>query len=623
MKREDHEALITASSRALADPIGERSLPNAAIEAVDATERQAAGLSGATVMMVDDEPMMTEVIQTYLEEAGYTDLVATNDPLDAMELAREVRPGVILLDLMMPGMSGFEILQALRADEELRYTPVIVLTAASNAATKLRALELGATEFLSKPVDKSELTLRVRNSLAFKVYQDRLANEDVLTGLPNRRAFVSRLSAALAAAQRTGRQFGLLHIDLDRFKLINDTLGHAAGDQLLKLVADRLASCIRRGNDEHGAPTLLGRMGGDEFTLMLPNLELPDHAGRVAQRILTEMARPFETAGVELFVTPSIGIALYPQDGHDAQTLLQNADVATHHAKASGRNTFEFYASEQNTLSLDRLTLENQLHRAIARKELVLYFQPKISLRTGLVTGAEALLRWFHPMLGLVPPDRFIPIAEESGLIVSIGEWVIETACAQLAQWRREGLPAIKVAINVSRHEMANGGLLATIQASLDRHEVPASQIVVELTESVLMDRVDFIVAQLDAMRAIGLQISIDDFGMGYSSMSYLKRFPIDELKIDRTFVKGMPDDKTDVAIVRALIVLAQSLNMRVVAEGVETVAQHDHLQELGCDVFQGYLCSPPVAPAAFMAIAQRLAGQAFATADGMVLQTA
>ncbi|MDB5999322.1 MAG: diguanylate cyclase protein [Rhizobacter sp.] len=600
MKREDTEALLRVAPPEMPD------MPHPFdVQAGDPARDR--GLSGSTVMMVDDEPMMTEVVQTYLEEAGYTDLIATNDPVEALEMARATRPGVILLDLMMPGMSGFDVLQAIRADEDLRYTPVIVLTAASNAATKLRALELGATEFLSKPVDKSELMLRVRNSLAFKVYQDRLVNDDVLTGLPNRKAFVSRLETRLADAQRGERQFGLLHIALDRFKLVNDTLGHAAGDQLLKLVAERLASCIRRGENEDGAPTLLGRMGGDEFTLMLPNLEQAQHAARVAQRVLVEMARPFEAGGVELFITPSIGIAVFPQDGGDAQTLLQNADLAMHHAKAGGRNTFEFYESKQNTLSRERLTLENHLHRAIARNELVLYYQPKVCVKTGQLVGAEALLRWFHPELGLIPPDRFIPIAEESGLIVPIGEWVMDTACAQLAKWRAEGQPHIKLAINVSRHEMAHGGLFESIRRALARHGVPAQQIVIELTESVLMDRVDLIVAQLHAMRAIGLEVSIDDFGTGYSSMAYLKRFPIDELKIDRSFIKGTPDDKTDVAIVRALIVLAQSLAMRVVAEGVETPFQHALLRQLGCDVYQGYMCSPPVNADKFMEIALRI----------------
>jgi EAL domain-containing protein (putative c-di-GMP-specific phosphodiesterase class I) len=323
--------------------------------------------------------------------------------------------------------------------------------------------------------------------------------------------------------------------------------------------------------------------------------------------VLVEMARPFEAGGVELFITPSIGIAVFPQDGGDAQTLLQNADLAMHHAKAGGRNTFEFYESKQNTLSRERLTLENHLHRAIARNELVLYYQPKVCVKTGQLVGAEALLRWFHPELGLIPPDRFIPIAEESGLIVPIGEWVMDTACAQLAKWRAEGQPHIKLAVNVSRHEMAHGGLFESIRRALARHGVPAQQIVIELTESVLMDRVDLIVAQLHAMRAIGLEVSIDDFGTGYSSMAYLKRFPIDELKIDRSFIKGTPDDKTDVAIVRALIVLAQSLAMRVVAEGVETPFQHALLRQLGCDVYQGYMCSPPVNADQFMEIALRI----------------
>jgi diguanylate cyclase len=562
----------------------------------------ASGLHDVTVMMVDDEPMMTDVIQTYLEDAGYGRFVAVNDPLLALEAARRHRPGLILLDLMMPGLSGFEILERMRGDEELRYVPVIVLTAASNAASKLRALELGATEFLSKPVDESELVLRVRNSLVFKVYQDRLANEDPLTGLPNRRIFVQRLRLGLQR-ERSG-VLALLHINLDRFKQINDSLGQRAGDRLLAAVAERLASCTRREEGRAGrgraeAPTL-ARLGGDEFALLLPDIEAPDVAGRVARRILGAMARPFALDGKELFVTPSIGISVHPHDGADDEALLRNAGVAMAHAKTSGRNTFEFYASELNQVSSQRLALETDLRRAIRRDELLLHYQPKVDLASGRVIGAEALLRWQHAELGLIPPDRFIPIAEESGLIVEIGEWVVHRACAQMAEWR--DLPELKIAVNVSRHEMVAGGLVDAVQQAMQRHGIAAGRLVVELTESMLMDRVDFTTRQLKALRALGVDLSIDDFGTGYSSMSYLRRFPLDELKIDRSFVAGTPADKAGAAIVQTIIALGHSLGMRVVAEGVETEEQRALLHSLGCDTFQGYLCSRPLAPEAFAA---------------------
>ncbi len=556
-------------------------------------------LSDVTVMMVDDEAMMTDVTQAYLEEAGYTRFISVNDPRLALDMMRLHRPGLLLLDLMMPGLSGFEILELLRNDAVLRYIPVIVLTAANDTATKLKALDLGATEFLAKPVDASELKIRVRNSLVFKVYQDRLANDDLLTGLPNRRVFVESLRAALAAAANAAHGLALLHINLDRFRQVNDTLGHAAGDRLLAAVAERLLGCTRRdggaARSRRADALQLSRLGGDEFAVLLPKVNSPDAAARVARQIVNALSKPFEIDRKDLFITPSIGIALFPGDGRDDETLLRNAGAATAHTKGSGRNNFQFYSEELNNVSLERLVLETQLRRVIERNELVLHYQPKIELASGRIIGAEALLRWQHPELGLVPPGRFIPIAEETGLIVGIGEWVVNAACAQMAAWRAEGLGDIKVAVNVSRHGLVSGALAGVVGAAIRRNAVAPGQLVLELTESMLMDRVDNTRKLLLELRALGVELSIDDFGTGYSSMSYLKQFPVQELKIDRSFVMGTPQDKTDVAIVRALVVLGHSLGMRVVAEGVETEGQRDVLKELACDSFQGFLVSKAV----------------------------
>ncbi len=558
-----------------------------------------AALSGVTVLMIDDEPMMTDVTQTYLEEAGYRHFVAVNDPRDAMATALACKPGLILLDLMMPGISGFELLRQFRAHEQLRYTPVIVLTAASEPKAKLRALELGATEFLSKPVDASELAIRVRNSLAFKIYQDRLANDDPLTGLPNRRVFVEQLSAALAAAQQAHGQLALVHVNLDRFRQVNETLGHGAGDTLLAAVAERLHACARAqvgliGN-RAGEGSFLARVGGDEFALLLPAIESAEPAARVARQMLAALARPITVDGRELIVTPSIGAALFPGDGADAATLLRNAGIAMKHAKDSGRNSFQFYSTELNSASLERLLLESQLRGALLRNELELHYQPKVDLASSRITGAEGLLRWRHPELGLVPPARFIPIAEECGFIVEIGEWVVHTACAQMAGWRTTLGLDMKVAVNVARHGLVSGALAAVVKDAMDQHGIGPGQLVLELTESMLMDRVESTAAKLHELRALGAELSIDDFGTGYSSMNYLKQFPVQELKIDRSFINGTPEDRTDSAIVRALIVLAHSLDMRVVAEGVEREEQRAALQALGCDSYQGYLCSPAV----------------------------
>jgi diguanylate cyclase len=572
-------------------------------------------LSDVTVMMVDDEPMMIEVTQAYLEDAGYRRFVAVIDPRLALATARVKKPGLILLDLMMPGMNGFEVLAQIRQDEGLRYTPVIVLTAASDPASKLRALELGATEFLAKPVDESELKIRVRNSLAFKVYQDRLANDDPLTGLPNRRVFMERLKPAMAFVQmRRGRQLALLHVNLDRFRQVNDSLGHRAGDALLAGVADRLKQVAFSGvglmMTTPSRPPVLARLGGDEFGLMLPELDQPDMASLMAREILHELAQPFQIEGQDLFITPSIGIAMHPGEARDEAMLLSNAGVAMKHAKSSGRNAFQFYSQSLNSASRERLNLETQLRRAIDRNELVLYYQPKIDLGTGRICGAEALMRWRHAELGMVPPGRFIPIAEETGLIVELGEWVVHQVCYQMEAWRvTEGLD-LPISLNVARHGLTSGNLEQVVSTAIQRHQIPTGHLVLELTESMLMDRVDLMAAKLRALRELGAELAIDDFGTGYSSMSYLKQFPVQELKIDRSFIKGSAEDRTDAAIVRALVVLGHSLDMRVVAEGVETEAQRALLVSLGCDSYQGFLCSPAVPPDDFAQTVREFNGE-------------
>jgi diguanylate cyclase len=585
------------------------STEEAELSVPDATSTAAlrSAVSDVTVMMVDDEQMMTDVTQTYLEEAGYQSFIGVNDPLQALDIMRTHRPGLLLLDLMMPGMSGFEVLEAMRADPVLRYIPVIVLTAANDTATKLKALDMGATEFLAKPVDASELKIRVRNSLVFKVYQDRLANDDLLTGLPNRRVFVESFREALGTAAADQKQLALLQVNLDRFRQVNDTLGNAVGDRLLTAVAERLRHCTRResGGARGGRSDALrlSRLGGDEFALLMPRILAPEAAARVARQVLRAFAQPFDIDGKDLFITPSIGIAVYPSDGPDDETLLRNAGAAMAHAKSTGRNNFQFYSEELNNVSVERLVLETELRRVVARNELVLHYQPKIDVLTGSVVGCEALLRWQHPEMGLVPPGKFIPIAEETGLIVAIGEWVIHKACEQIQLWRNAGLGEVKVAVNVSRHGMMSGALMSVVANAMVHNNIRQGQLVLELTESMLMDRVENTRKVLLALRELGAELSIDDFGTGYSSMSYLKQFPVQELKIDRSFITGTPEDKTDVAIVRALVVLGHSLNMRVVAEGVETEGQRQVLEELGCDWFQGFLVSKALPAQDFAAL--------------------
>jgi diguanylate cyclase (GGDEF)-like protein len=575
-----------------------------------------AALTNSKVMMVDDDPIMLEVVQTYLEEAGYTSFVTTSDPTQAMELLVKQRPDLLLLDLMMPKVSGFDILAQVRAHEELRYTPIIMLTAESEGSAKLKALELGATDFLLKPVDPSELRLRLRNALAFKAYQDRLSDFDVLTGLPNRRKFQSELSAALAAAaQRSSHACALLHIDLDRFKQVNDTLGHRVGDKLLCYVAqslERIAATTKPSQFpgmDAGARPVLARIGGNGFGVLLPNLHnlaKQDDASALARRILNTFAEPFRADGHELFTTASIGVAVSPGDGSDAEALLKNAEMAMYQAKKRGRGTCEFFSGEMNAQALERLTLENELRRAVEREEFVLYYQPKVEVGTRRIAGVEALIRWKHPEQGIIAPNKFIPIAEESGLIVEIGQWVLRSACAQLQAWMQQGLPPMCVAVNVSGAQFKHGTIWHAVRGALERSGIPPSHLVLELTESILMENAEQSIETLNELRDMGVKIAIDDFGTGYSSFTYLSRFPIDELKIDRSFIHGLTSQRGSPAIVGAMIALGRALNLQVVAEGVETVQQLEFLRGRNCHQYQGYLCSRPVPPGPLTTLLQR-----------------
>jgi diguanylate cyclase (GGDEF)-like protein len=555
-------------------------------------------------MMVDDEPTTLDVLEMFLEGEGYRNLVRSSESPRALALLAEHCPDVLLLDLMMPEVGGLEILQAMRDDEALRRIPVIILTSATDAATKLRALEFGATDFLAKPVDSSELALRLRNTLAAKAYQDRLANYDRVTGLPNRQLFTERLERAVRQARQAASGCAVLHVDLDRFRQINDTLGHATGDALLASVADRLEKSL-------GAPSgaaesddvTLARIGGNEFGVLLAGEGSAGGASRVAIRVLAALADAIAIDGNDLFLSGSIGIALFPGDGGDAQTLLANAGVAMSHAKQGGGNGLQFYDRSLNAEAIERLSLENQLRKAVDRDELRLFYQPKVDVPSGRIVGAEALMRWQHPVRGLVPPNRFIPIAEEAGLIASLGDWALRTACHHAAEWHRAGLGPIRVSVNVSSRQFRLGGLLDSVRTAVSLSGVDPSAIVLELTEGAIMENPNETAAMLHAIRDLGPRISIDDFGTGYSSLSYLKRFPLDELKIDQSFVRGVPHDKDDVAIVTAIARLAQGLGLRVVAEGVETAEQLAFLRDLGCDEYQGYLRSRPVDTDAWLAL--------------------
>ena len=429
-----------------------------------------------------------------------------------------------------------------------------------------------------------------------KLAEERLshiANHDALTGLPNRTLLFDRLRQTMADANRHDSLLAVMFLDLDRFKVINDTLGHEAGDRLLKAVAARLRLCARAGDT-------IARLGGDEFTLVITAIKHVDDAARVAQKVLDSLARPLRVDERELFVTASIGITLYPFDSDDMETLLKNADIAMYRAKEQGRNNFQFYTAEMNARALERLALESALRKALEREEFRLYYQPQIDLRSGEVFGMEAVLRWQHPELGLVPPAQFVPLAEETGLIVPIGEWALRTACAHNKAWQDAGLPRLRVAVNLSARQFRQRQLGDVILQVLDETGLSPHYLGLELTESIVMQQAVLTDTILDMLHSRGVEIAIDDFGTGYSSLSYLKRFPIDVLKIDRSFVRDINSDPNDAALCNAIVGMGHSLGMRVVAEGVETATQLQFLADNDCDGVQGYYFSKALSHAAF-----------------------
>jgi diguanylate cyclase (GGDEF)-like protein len=452
-----------------------------------------------------------------------------------------------------------------------------------------------------------------------------LAYHDSLTGLPNRPAFKDRLADALADARRDRRKVAAFFIDLDNFGRINDTLGHELGDELLRRVGERLQACCSR-DDDRGRPLVGGsdvaRLGGDEFTVLLAGLDDADDAVGLARRILATLAPSIPLGTQEVFITASIGIAMYPVDGEDVETLLAHADTAMYEAKSQGGNGYQIFFRAMNATAMQRLTLETDLRRALERQEMVLHYQPIVRADTGAITGAEALVRWQHPALGLLFPSEFIGIAEENGLIVPLGEWVLRTACAQNRAWQDAGFAPIRVAVNLSSRQIRQGTLATTVRAALEAAGLEPRWLGLEITESVLMERQHEAVAALHRLRALGLQLSIDDFGTGYSSLSYLKHFPVDSLKIDRSFVRDLISVPDDAAITSAVIAMAHALELKVVAEGVET---HEHLAFLrgqGCDEVQGHLVGRAVPAerfAEFLARGRpgtRLARRAYRTAS-------
>jgi len=686
--------------------------------------------SQARVLIADDDDAIRMLVSESLQLAGFDVLEAENGSV-AVELFAQHRPDVVLLDVMMPGMDGFDTCRELRQLPGGDGVPVLMMTGLDDVDSISRAYEAGATDFAGKPINFLILSHRVRYMLrarqmteelreskarldwaqqvarlghweldveggnllwsgevytlfglnpkkfqptydgflervhsddrelvkgaveqalnhkgsysvdhrillpnnsvrhvheqgqvltdedgkpvrmtgtvqditARKEAEDKirhLAYYDSLTQLPNRMLFNDRLMQAVSMAKRHERKLAILFIDLDRFKHVNDTLGHSKGDKLLQAVAGIFSECVREGDTvTHFETEMYGntvaRLGGDEFVISLADINRPEDAATVAQRILEALAKPIKLDNHEVFVSASIGISIYPNDGEDAEALFMHADTAMYHAKDAGKNNYQFFIPSMNAAAHGRMSMESNLHKALERKEFVLHYQPQVDSGNERIVGMEALIRWNHPELGLVPPATFIPLAEETGLIAQIGDWVMRQACKHAKTCDEAGLEPLRVSVNLSGHQFREKRLVGLVGDALQEADLEPGRLELEITESVAMEHAEQTVRTLHELKAMGVRVSIDDFGTGYSSLSYLKRFPIDSLKVDRSFIKDITIDSDDAAITRAIIAMAKSLRLEVVAEGVETAEQLNFLRLEGCELIQGYLFSKPL----------------------------
>jgi diguanylate cyclase (GGDEF)-like protein len=543
----------------------------------------------AQVLIVDDDRSTRSALRYTLQRDGFHVEEAT-DGAQALQMLKRLQPDVILMDAVMPVMDGFT---ACAKVQELPYgdvIPVLMITALEDTSSVERAFAAGASDFIPKPIHFAVLSQRVRRIIEANRAEKRIrhmAYNDLLTGLPNRALFSDQLARRLESARQSGTMVAVLFLDLDRFKYVNDTLGHDVGDQLLVAVAQRIRRSVRNAD-------CVARLGGDEFTVVLADVAGPNAAAAAAQNICRALATPFEIDGNDIFVATSVGISMYPHDGTDVGDLLKHADTAMYRAKKTNTGFQFFEAAMEHSIS-ERVRTENDLRRALEREEFEVFYQPQARLDNGQIAGMEALLRWKHPGRGMISPLEFIPLAEETGLIIAIGEWVLRTACAQLQTWIASGWPAMRMAVNISVRQLLQKNFAATVEQALKETGLPPQLLELEITESTLMERAEDTLQILHRLHSIGVRLTIDDFGTGYSSLAYLKRFPVDIVKIDRSFVQDVPHDADDAAITKGIIALAHSLRLEVVAEGVETAPQIEFLKDHGCDLLQGYHLSKPM----------------------------
>ncbi|HEY9891968.1 MAG TPA: EAL domain-containing protein [Candidatus Sericytochromatia bacterium] len=555
-----------------------------------------------TILVIEDEEFVRENILELLDAEGFEAFGAENGKI-GFELAKVKVPDLILCDVMMPGLDGYGVLTALRQDSVLASIPFIFLTAKASKSDLRQGMELGADDYLTKPFTRAELLgaigTRLKKQAAVedryyaelqqtKAKLNYLIHNDSLTNLPNRFSLREQFKQIQKTDSSPEQLVTVLSVGLDRFNQINTHLGNSIGDLLLKAVAERLSVCV-------GNQGIVARLNDDQFAVILATIKHRNEASQIAQDILTRLSETFELGGQEIFVTASLGIALCPRDGTEIEQLLNHAHIAMMKAKQQGGDHYEFYAAAYNIGSSDRLALQTSLRYALEREELEVYYQPQVNLKTGEIFGAEALVRWQHPERGLVLPSKFIPIAEETGLIVPIGEWVLYTACKQVKVWQNSGFPSLQIAVNLSSRQFSQLDLRHRLVQIIINTGIEPKYIELELTESMLVQNTEVAIRRLNALKALGVKIAIDDFGTGYSSLSYLQQFPFDVLKIDRCFIRNITENTSNAAITEAIIAMAKNLNLKLIAEGVETEDELSFVCQHQCDGMQGYLFSRPV----------------------------
>jgi diguanylate cyclase (GGDEF)-like protein len=538
------------------------------------------------VVLADDDPSIRLMIRHVLESEEF-DIVEAADGIEAIKAVEKHHPALVLLDAVMPGIDGFTTCKQIK-DKGYTDIPVMMITGLDDDASVERAYDVGAIDFITKPIKWAVLKHRVRSVVAAVVAERKvelLAYRDTLTNLPNRLLFADRLDHSIDRSARHRESLALMLVDIDDFKLVNDSFGHDAGDKLIKAVGDLLSRSLRRADT-------VARLGGDEFAIIIEGIDGSEDAISIADNLSTILEHNVRLDDQETFTGASIGIAIYPNDGEDGRTLLKNADTALFRAKETGRHCFQFYTPEMSVNAMERLDLENSLRKALDEEQFVVFYQPTIDIHKNEIVGVEALLRWDHPEKGIIKPADFLPLAEDSGLIVPIGEQLIRTVGKQLSAWKEEGIDNQNVSINIAPRQFRDMDVLALFKEVIHANDLEASNFTIEVTEKVLIDNAGEVDSVLKSLSGMGASIALDDFGTGFASLAYLKDYPVDIVKIDSIFIQDTPDNRENTAIVEAIAGVTRGLRLRLLAEGIENERQLEMLKGMGCQLAQGYYWS-------------------------------